>query len=287
MSECDVLPPESPLQNGDVEKDEEFVSAEAEVEEDAQLVKKEITIETSGQVNGGTADGMEEESAGANEPQQDEDRTEDQQVVPAGARHHRTENVDPMTTSMDGIEDLPANEEAQVTEGEHKSDLDDVIEVPEPAVEGEEAAPEEPLAEQAEDIAAPSEEVEVKPEEEAPVEGTPAEEPAAAEPEPPADEMTEVPVEEATPTEEEKEPEQPFELQAPPTPKRPRTPNELDNPEPVEEEKVKEPAEVFEETQEAPKTPSAAGCWVGSCHSKNACPRVGARHSQDSEDARR
>jgi hypothetical protein len=30
-----------------------------------------------------------------------------------------TENIDPMTTSMDGIEDLPTNEEAQVPHDVH------------------------------------------------------------------------------------------------------------------------------------------------------------------------
>ncbi|XGW33532.1 hypothetical protein V3C99_017720 [Haemonchus contortus] len=85
---------------------------DAEVEEEAIFIKKEITVdmdqlqdgEVPQQASVETADVEEEKSA---QPV-DEDRTEDQVPDITG-----TENIDPMTTSMDGIEDLPANEESQ------------------------------------------------------------------------------------------------------------------------------------------------------------------------------
>ncbi|CAJ0610573.1 unnamed protein product [Cylicocyclus nassatus] len=112
---------EQPVENNEVAPD-------ADVEEESIFIKKEITVEmdhANGSLpqnaNAETADAEEEKSA---QPA-DEDRTEDQVPDITG-----TDYVDPMTTSMDGIEDLPTNEETQEygdaimeeDEGEHMED---------------------------------------------------------------------------------------------------------------------------------------------------------------------
>ncbi|NP_001362142.1 Rab-GAP TBC domain-containing protein [Caenorhabditis elegans] len=233
-----------------IEIQKDFV---AEIEQDnsnAQLVEE-------GDDQLVTAEADDEKSA----QQVDEDRTEDQVPDITG-----TEYVDPMTTSMDGIEDLPANDEAQVEESapadepapeEEKPQEEAPAEEPAPAEEApqEEVPAEEPVAEET----APAEEAAVEEpvvEEAAPVEEAPeAEETAPAE-----EPLIEVAVEEAPaeePVAEEAEPEaekQEFELQAPPEGKRPRTPNDLDNPTADEEPAAELEADAGSEVPPTPKT---------------------------------
>ncbi|KAI6215193.1 hypothetical protein M3Y94_00356500 [Aphelenchoides besseyi] len=216
-----------------------------------------------------------------------------------------TDNVDPMTTSMDGIEDIPAEE----TQEESKDDENEIpVERFEDATEGEQPQDEAPKEEDA-----PVEEsnVDETPVEDAPVEEeTPAEETHVEETAAEEETVQEVPVEEEQPQEEQAEEEQsqeetveengteeqaneeapaeneeqPFELQAPPTPKRPRTPNELDNTEreptpalsgqgsAVASQKGSVPA-----TPRTPKTPSAVGDAPGTPKSSVRGSQVGSQ----------
>ncbi|KAI6240828.1 hypothetical protein M3Y99_00389800 [Aphelenchoides fujianensis] len=239
------------VENGTTE--DEFVDANDGEEQDTNLVKKDVKVEITD----------EDGNVAVNGVAADDDRTEDQVPDITG-----TDNVDPMTTSMDGIEEIPVNEEAQEEpkeEGGEEIPVEQFEDAPEepaateeepqaqeeeqPVEEtpAEEPAAEEPAEEEvaAEEVPAEDAPAEEETPAEEPAEETPAEEPAAEEEqaaeEVPVEEEAapvekEAPQEEEAPAEEqpaEKQPaeegEQQFELQAPPTPKRPRTPNELDN----------------------------------------------------------
>ncbi|KAL7077563.1 hypothetical protein ACQ4LE_003449 [Meloidogyne hapla] len=195
----------SELTNGVAVEDENVSGAQVEGEEDeATLLKKNLKLES-----------QQAEEDAANKENADE-KTEDQ--VPD------ITNEDPMTTSMDGIEEI-ANEPKEASDDEQPKEngLDkaeeentekDAAEIPVSILDGGEEKPPEEEEQKVEDSAAES----------VPV----AEEPAPEE----------APQEEADPPKEESvaEPE-PFELKAPPVPKRPRTPNELDEQQPEAEQK--------------------------------------------------
>ncbi|KAI6201537.1 hypothetical protein M3Y96_00852800 [Aphelenchoides besseyi] len=258
---------DAPVDNGvNATSEDEFVDAKEENEEEqsAQLIQKEVKVEITDE--DGNINGVDTAA---------DDNTEDQ--VP-DIDITGTDNVDPMTTSMDGIEDIPAEETQEPKEDENEIPVERF----EDATEGEQAQDEAPKEEDVQ--------VEESNVDESPVEETHAEE------ETPAEESNEQTAEE-TAVEEEQAQEQPqeetgeengteeqtneeapaeneeqqFELQAPPTPKRPRTPNELDNTEreptpalsgqgsAVASQKGSVPA-----TPRTPKTPSAVGSVRGS-----------------------
>uniref|UniRef100_A0A915M5J9 Uncharacterized protein n=1 Tax=Meloidogyne javanica TaxID=6303 RepID=A0A915M5J9_MELJA len=213
----------SELTNGVATEDENVSGAQVEGEEsEATLLKKNLKLES-----------QQAEEDEANKENADE-KTEDQ--VP------EITNEDPMTTSMDGIEDI-ANEPKEDDEQPKENGLDkaeeentekDAAEIPVSILDGgEEKQEEEPKVEA--DSAAES--VPVAEEEEQPA--------------PEEQQTEEAPQEEADPPKEESvaEPEH-FELQAPPVPKRPRTPNELDEPQPESEQKSESEQPVDEQPQE-------------------------------------
>ncbi|KAI6188242.1 hypothetical protein M3Y98_00333600 [Aphelenchoides besseyi] len=263
---------DAPVDNGvNATSEDEFVDAKEENEEEqsAQLIQKEVKVEITDE--DGNINGVDTAA---------DDNTEDQ--VP-DIDITGTDNVDPMTTSMDGIEDIPAEETQEPKEDENEIPVERF----EDATEGEQAQDEAPKEEDVQ--------VEESNVDESPVEETHAEEETPAE-ESNVDETQEQTAEE-TAVEEEQAQEQPqeetgeengteeqtneeapaeneeqqFELQAPPTPKRPRTPNELDNTEreptpalsgqgsAVASQKGSVPA-----TPRTPKTPSAVGSVRGS-----------------------
>ncbi|KAL3085167.1 hypothetical protein niasHS_010236 [Heterodera schachtii] len=232
-------------------------------EEEATLVKKGIKLE-EGEAE---AEGGGEETA-ANESVEKEaaadDKTED--LVPD------ITNEDPMTTSMEGIDDIEQQQkEGEENEAPEKEEDSAAAEIPVDVYDEEAAeAPSAEEAEKAEEAEQPeADAAEAQDEEgavEVPVENVggeevaeeeapPAEEAAEAEPPaveeeaPPAESETEAP--EETPAETEgdepktEDEQQKFELQAPPR-GRPRTPNELDEVQQVEVE-VEQAEEVPED----------------------------------------
>ncbi|VDM39198.1 unnamed protein product [Toxocara canis] len=228
MSDVEVLSPTSPRRLSDAGAEQREQELEADENDTNQ-------VEAQGEDEQQKAE--QEEGEGEKRPAE-EDRTEDQVPDITG-----TENVDLMTTSMDGIEELPASEETQAAES---------TEVLDASPQMVEATPEGVTEEEAENAATDEQslqEAEIQSEHEPHEEGVEEEEQvvetepeteievqaideAAAETEAKHEEDEEH-VEHETlvedNAEEQKADEGAFELQAPPTPKRPRTPNELDN----------------------------------------------------------
>uniref|UniRef100_A0A183CER3 Trichohyalin-like n=1 Tax=Globodera pallida TaxID=36090 RepID=A0A183CER3_GLOPA len=199
-------------------------------EEEATLVKKELKLE-EGEAEGGVEETADE--AGG-------DKTEDQ--VPD------ITNEDPMTTSMDGIEDIEQKEGEENAETVEKAAEDENTEAAEIPVDVYDEAAEDEKVPEAEQEETPAEEEhpeeEPLPEEgadlpegaiEVPVGGVelpdPEEEKSKADEAPQAESEPEAPEAESE-TEDEQ---QQFELQAPPR-GRPRTPNDLDELQRVEVE---------------------------------------------------
>ncbi|KAF7635687.1 hypothetical protein Mgra_00004929 [Meloidogyne graminicola] len=219
----------SELTNGTTAIEDENVSgAQAEEggeeeEEEATLLKKNLKLES------------EQAEEDAENKENADEKTEDQ--VPD------ITNEDPMTTSMDGIEEI-ANEpkedeqpkENGVEKVEEENTEQDVAEIPVSILDG--GNEEKPQEEKEQKVEAEEEQAEA-PEEEQKIEEAPQEEEAAADP----------------PKEEESVAEKEFELQAPPVPKRPRTPNELDEPQ-VESEQKSESEQPQEDDGEAEQPPS-------------------------------
>uniref|UniRef100_A0A914HSD1 GDT1 family protein n=1 Tax=Globodera rostochiensis TaxID=31243 RepID=A0A914HSD1_GLORO len=241
-----ILPSSMALTNGVAEGEVELEvqkmdGAEEEEEEEAMLVKKELKLE-EGEAEGGVEEETADEAAG--------DKTEDQ--VPD------ITNEDPMTTSMDGIEDIEQKEGEENAETVEKAAEDENTEAAEIPVDVYDEAAEGEKVPEAEQEETPAEE-EHPEEEPLPEEGgvelpdteeekSKADEALQAESEPEAPEAeseTEAPLETPVETEGEEpkteDEQQQFELQAPPR-GRPRTPNDLDELQRVEVEAAEVPS---------------------------------------------